>query len=274
MKIGTIGRVLCTVAVLGLLAAGARAEVLTLFDRNSQAVIDPNSGEGMHTWLVDGNDHLSRQWFWYRIGPTGPEKPINELGDLYVQYGDMNHRIDPRNESATIAYYNDVVDIEVGLRLTGSAPGSGKSDLSESIIITNKGATALDFHFFQYCDLDLYDTSLDANVTISGGNTATQWDERSGYASETVTTPRPSHYEAREFGYTLLSLLDDSATTLNDTPAAGPGDLTWAFQWDFTIPAGQSVLISKDKMIVPEPGTLALLAVGAAAAVARRRRRA
>ncbi|MDB6109574.1 MAG: hypothetical protein JWR69_1324, partial [Pedosphaera sp.] len=55
----------------------------------------------------------------------------------------------------------------------------------------------------------------------------------------------------------------------------GPGNVTWALQWDLTIAAGGTALISKDKyleIIVPEPSTFALTGLGLAAFLLLRRR--
>jgi hypothetical protein len=58
----------------------------------------------------------------------------------------------------------------------------------------------------------------------------------------------------------------------------GPGDMTWAFQWDRVIPAsgpGRTFIISKDKRlnVVPEPTTMFLLSTAGALALCRRRQR-
>lgn len=57
---------------------------------------------------------------------------------------------------------------------------------------------------------------------------------------------------------------------LSDSPAIGslalgPGNVTWAYQWDTTIQPGSTFIISKDKRLsgitpIPEPGTAVLLA--------------
>jgi len=58
------------------------------------------------------------------------------------------------------------------------------------------------------------------------------------------------------FPSTLLKLQDDSITTILDDEA-GPvsGDVTWAWQWDFLIAPGDSVIVSKDlrMQVVPVP---------------------
>jgi hypothetical protein len=136
----------------------------------------------------------------------------------------------------------------------------------------------LEFHFFQYCDLDLAGTAMDSSVEISGGNTAAQSDYSYGYyaiESETVDTPRPSHHQAAYYPTILNSLNDDSPTTLTDANGPiGPGDLNWAFQWAFNIAPGSSVIISKDKtIVVPEPATMGLLALGGLALMRRRGRK-
>jgi hypothetical protein len=67
------------------------------------------------------------------------------------------------------------------------------------------------------------------------------------------------------------------ASDLSDTVFAGPGDVTWAYQWDFTLGNGQSFIISKDKnmMELPEPVTMAglFLGIGCLARYVRNRKR-
>jgi hypothetical protein len=71
------------------------------------------------------------------------------------------------------------------------------------------------------------------------------------------------------------------ATNLSDTPATGvvvgPGDVTWAYQWDVSVPVGGTFQISKDKNlsagVIPEPATVALLSVVAGMLLAMRRTR-
>jgi len=50
--------------------------------------------------------------------------------------------------------------------------------------------------------------------------------------------------------------------------------VTWAFEWDPTIAAGQTFLINKDKNLsIPEPGTLMLISIGLVGGLVFQRRR-
>ena len=76
----------------------------------------------------------------------------------------------------------------------------------------------------------------------------------------------PSHREANLAPLTLNKLNDGAATTLSDTPIGtviGPGNVTWAYQWDFLLQPGGTFQISKDKQItpVPEPAAISLLII-------------
>jgi len=60
-------------------------------------------------------------------------------------------------------------------------------------------------------------------------------------------------------------LSDAAATDLADLPGPLVGvDASWAFQWDFELPSGQSMLISKDKSVrpSPEPSSIVLCLIG------------
>ncbi|MCK4624105.1 MAG: PEP-CTERM sorting domain-containing protein [Phycisphaerae bacterium] len=244
---------------------------VVLTDRNATATFDLESSAGMKGWTVDGTDHLFQQWFWYRIGNAGGESSIDTLGLDIGWPTDTDG--DGQCEHLFVRYVDQAGNfkIEIDFELMGGTNGSGTSDLAESISIINTSATTLDFHFFQYCDFDLNGTLVDERVEITGGNTAIQ--ENLGYTiAETVETPLANHYEVGVYNGTLASLSDALPTTLGDV--AGPltnADLTWAFQWDFTLAPGGTFIISKDKLIVPEPATLCLLGSGLLVLLRRRK---
>jgi hypothetical protein len=269
----TIGALLLVLMLWGVLPTRAEATVTAnLADRNSTLECCLDTSQGMKTWEVDGVDHLWRQWFWYRIGPTGGEKSLDTLG--LIAYRVTDNDWDDGNEHLTALYGDrDVLTVELSLTLAGGSPGSKRSDIAETITITNYGSDTLDFHFIQYCDLDLGGTSYDLSAEIRGGNTAQQASQNI-WASETVVTPFPAHHEVSYYPSLYNSLGDANPTTLNDN--VGPiisGDMVWGFQWDCPIGPGSSLIISKDKTIVPEPGTAALLVLGAAGIAPRRLRK-
>jgi hypothetical protein len=284
--LGKITGSIVAVNVIAMVAAlSAQAQSVTLTNLNSSATINLNSGNpstaGMVDWSVDGYHNLSQQWFWFRADGMSREQTIDTIGGL-------NATASPDGRTLYTSYFNGSYGIRVDYLLTGFASGSGISDISENISITNGTANPLEFHFFQYSDFKLGGSPQNTIVTL-GRNLRGLFNEASlektdpafrVALSETVVTPGANHGEAAIGGLTFGRLTDNLPTTLNDN--AGPvgggiTDPTWAFEWDFIIAAGSSVGISKDKYLqivaIPEPGTAALLGIGCAMAVVWRRRR-
>lgn len=265
---------LATLALCGA-AMSAHATVWTLGDRNSTTDINDATSGGMTNWTIDGMDQIFQQWFWYRVGPAGPEQSIDTLNFGGAFASDTNPFVDNRADTLALMYVDPAgrFNIQPSWTLRGGAAGSNRSDVTEAIVINNTSNQPLPFHFFQYCDFDLGGSSGGDNVGIPGPlhNTAIQSD--GGFAmSETVVTPQPSHYAVGPYPSILNLLQNGVADDLPDF--AGPlfnVDGTWGFQWDFLIQPGSSVIISKDKGFVPAPGAMGLLGLGALA-VARRRR--
>ena len=269
-------------AVLAILAASARqghAQIVTLIDNNSTAQISTGSQAGMFNWSVDGQNQLAQQWFWYRIGDN-PEHSIDTISAPSF--------ITPNARTLYTTYANAAYSVEVDYSLTGSLPGSGHSDIGESIRINNLSAAPLDFHFFQYSDFDLGGTPGGQTVQLGkdlGGffNEALQTGP-GGTLDESITAAAPgaNHGEAALFNSTLIKLNDGLPDTLNDNAGpVGPGDATWALQWDFLIAPNSSALISKDKYIqldttpsnpTPEPSSLVLTSLGLAGLALLKRR--
>jgi hypothetical protein len=234
-----------------LMATVAAGAVVTLTDQNSTASFDM-SGVGMNGWTVNGANQLTEQSFWYRVGSTG--------GAQRVPLSNYTYDIATPNTLSAL-YVGSGFQIEMSWTLLGSAPGNVESDIAETIRITNTSSSILDFHFWQYVDLNLLNTPFDTSVAVGGGYTAVQ-DDGTLAVSETADVPKASRYEADYqpivFGHVQGGLLSNNSSQVN-------GDLAWAFQWDRQLSAGASLIISKDKhlSIVPEPSTLALLLVGA-----------
>ncbi len=250
--------IIISVLILSMFGV-SQAAPITLTDGNSTAIIDPQTSAGMYSWSIDGVDHLYQQWFWYRIGTTGGEAPIETIGNpVFTPIG---------SNGAQIAYSNDQVRVAISYILTGGAAGSKTANIIETINVTNISHdphTLLDFHFFQYSDFDIGDVANDNSGVMKNANAVRQWGS-GGVINESVVTPGADRYEIAAYANLLNSLQDGSPTTLSNNPAIGtvlgPMDITWALEWDQVID-GQTFLISKVKNFQPVPEPMAMLLLG------------
>jgi hypothetical protein len=262
-------------AIFGLSVPASIAGLFTLVDDNSVADFDTTTGSNAYDWEVDGEDQLFEQSFWFRVGNVA-EQNLNLLPHPIEGTTDTN--FDGNADTLFVRYNGAGFRVDVRYVLDGGAVGSRASDIAEQISITNLSGAPLDFHFFQYSDFDLNGTSGGDSAVFPNANAVRQ-SEGALSIAETVITPVPSHREIDFYDATLDKLEDAFATTLSDAPATGvnfgPGDLTWAYQWDVVIPVGGSFQISKDKNLtgVPEPAGIVLLALGLGAAISAARRR-
>ncbi len=250
------------VFVFAVFISNTKAQIITLQDKNSTVLIDIETSDGMYSWEVDGIDHMYQQWFWYRTGDMDHEESIDSLG--LFQYKVLDADFDPGNDTLILQYgSDDDLLIEVKYMLGGGTEGSHTSDMAETITIYNYSNSSIDISFFQYVDFDLGGDSEDDTAIHKNENTILQRDDET-VLGETVVSPQADHWEIGEYSDILDSLEDGSITTLSDSTSPYTGDVTWAWQWDFTISSNGSVIISKDKRIspVPEPATILLVGAG------------
>lgn len=243
-----------------LLTLPAGAATINLQDKNSTAVVD--TAAGMTSWTVNQIEQLELQWFWYRLGDTGPEAPIDTLVlDTAVAYDDD---FDPGDEVAEL-HYRDPNTFTIDLEFTLTGTMDSQANVSEVLTITNlvedEEADPLELHLFQYSNFDLGGTVIDTFAKIMSANNTVRQHDGSG-ASVTVemaAVPVPDHHEVN-FASALLGgglgkLDDGDADDLSDDNGPiGPGDLAWAFQWDLTLEPGASFVLSINKLIeIPAP---------------------
>jgi hypothetical protein len=266
--------VVCLCAFLAIVSAPSQpasgAIIVPLDDLNSHVEFRTDSGQT--SWIVDEVSQLRQQWFYYRIDGMTKELPLSGLG--YFNHKAVDANFNPGIDTLTVIYGQPAgFSITLAYLLNGGLEHSLKSDLVETISFHNMTGQAVHLQFFQYCDFDLGGTSGGDIVEIVNPNTVRQSDAQIMVA-ETVLTPVPAHSEVALYNSTLLKLNDAGPTTLSDNDGPiGPDDVTWAFQWDLTVPAGGTVQISKDKNITPEPATLALMGLGGLGLILSRKRR-
>ena len=237
--------------------------------------MDLDSAAGMYNWSVDGQNQLEKQWFYYRIGSGGTAQPINAISSAsYLQTS-------PNKVTAT--YNNTYLTLKIDYLLVGGSFGSGTADITEGISVHNKSGALLDLHFFQYSNFDLGGTPGGDSITISPSSPPPGFDyilQSKGPTmsiGEFATQPPGDRAETDTDSNTLNRITGTVDYILNNNLSAGPGNVTWALQWDANLATDGDFLIFKDKrleiQLIPEPSMLALLAAGLSAwGLARRRR--
>jgi hypothetical protein len=230
----------------------AQAATGSLTDGNSSISLDLSSSAGMTSWLINGVNQVQQQWFWFRVGTSGGEQDISTISAPTITQS--------LSRQLTVAY--DLPG-QYGVTVKYNLTGGSNPQLSEAVTIFNHTAGALDFHFFQYGHVTLANSTANQSVAFTS--------DLSGITSVGQTGPGGQSYQEAflnsgnraEAGLltdspnTLAKLSDSNPTTLNNNASAGPGDPTYAVQWDFTINPGASKPVSII-IAVPEPSLFAL----------------
>lgn len=257
-----------------LLPGRGLAQIYTLSDGGSTAIVNAgNTGTlGMNNWTVGGQNQLNQQWFWYSINGAVAQ-PINTIGTLTPNLVAPN--------DLQLSYANSQVTANTEYVLSGNGNGSGSADIMEYLSVVNNGSSPINISFFQYSYFNLLGNNNNT-VSLSGGpggwtgaQQTTGGPGGSGLA-EVINAPNANYGEAAVAGQTMNELNTVANLTLNNNTSAGPGNVTWAFQWTATLGAGDTLNIIKDKGVsispVPEPSTLAIIALGLGACGLARRR--
>jgi hypothetical protein len=249
---------------------------VTLTDGNSDSTFGlsdamSTTSQLQATWTVDNVSQLFEQNFYIDLTGTAGNAPINlaSLTPSAVSATDTNLSGDNNNLFVRWDNINQSgIRVDISFSLDGGNPGTGLSDLGELIDISNFSGQAVSIRFFEYVDFDL-DGSIGGDTASSSSSPVASVEQSSNASTltETVVTPGPNLYQIGACCGVEASILagNDLSTLPGVQTSFGPGDASWAFQWNRTIANGGTFQISKDKNIrVPEPATLGLLGIGLA----------
>jgi hypothetical protein len=268
---------LCNCIAIAFVISRAALQATTLTAAsNSSATFDFNTGGGLTQWNVDSVNQAVDQWFWYRVGASGPQSDLSQISSPTITpFG---------SKQVTVNYANSQLAAKLVYTLSGNGIGSGKSGLTESITLSNASGAQLDLHFFMYSDFILGGASQAGNQSVSLSTIQTVTGGITNYAgasiqlfpggSNTVSVQTaPTHVEAAPYNQTYNEITTGSGITLNDNSSAGPGNDTWAWEWDYSLGAGQVAQLSlTDAMTVPEPSVIGFGLLGAGLIALRMRK--
>jgi hypothetical protein len=248
------------VSLLGAAAVPATASTINLSNGNTSVTLDPST---MTNWAVNGTNQLNQQSFWYRVGASGAQQTVDSIGTPTITQMSTNGGSD----NWANASYTDIAQafsLSITTLVTGGQPGSGVSDISETVKVVNLSTTnSLSYHLFDYANFNLGGKTGGASANLTGNNTATV--TAGADVAQTVVSGKANEYEAGTFSSLLTSLSSTSGLTLSGPTSVSDVDAEYAFEWDETLAPGQSFLITSDEQVqtVPEPTTsMALLGMG------------
>jgi hypothetical protein len=237
--------------VAGVLLAGhGRADILSVSNGNASIAVDPGSVFGLSSYAVDNTEEMFEEWFWYRLPGDSYEHSLDNLPLISAS---------ATGNEIQLSFANTILGVGVDYQLTGGAPGSGTASLLEHVVLTNLTAAPLPLAWFSETDFDLGGFG-GADSAWGGVNGIVQTDGMT--VADTTSTLTPDAFQIAPFPDLFLSLEDLSISNLDNSGSPfGPGDATFAFQWNLDIGAGSSISydISKDIYPTPEPGTGTLL---------------
>ncbi len=222
----------------------------------------------------DNPNHMAQQWFWYRIGETGPELGLDSLTLISANSHATNSELGANTIELLFGSpdtddieANDPIQVKVTYVLSGS--DAAQSTITETVEITNLGDEALELHWFEFTDLDVDGERYDNTIVSAGLTGITQSGPLGSEVTVAVTNgPTPDRFQVEDFrtygptgryGNTRLGMIDYATTNLtNVAPASSVlGDFVQAFQWDFSssdvgtnnsaLAAGQTTTITKTK---------------------------
>jgi PEP-CTERM motif len=246
---------------VSFVSAGLSASPLSVANANSSITVDARSVFGLSSYVVDGVENDFEQSYWTRgLGATF-ESPLSDLPVTAAEA--LGNQI-------MVAYSAPQFDVQVRYLLMGGLPGSHIASLLETLMFFNRTGQPLPLTLYMETDLDVGGTA--ENTAVGDINGITQ--SAPGWSAFVSANPIPDGFQIASFPDLFLSLGDTAITNLTNTGSPfGPGDASFAFQWNAVLPVGSPYTVSVQKAFVPEPATWCLTALGFGTVLAFGRRR-
>lgn len=254
-------------AVAALVATGAfaNAALFTLTDAGASVTIDTNNTAGaLRDFRIGGVDTLFAGEYYWRIGGgTATNITATAAGNTSATQIGTN-RLD-------VTYVQADFTMRVIYSLNG---GTINGDLAEQVMITNTSNSAYDFRLWQYSDFDL----PNGTNTVERTGNASMRQTNAGWTMNSTSTSVPNFSQLGAFPTVRTQILTADADLLvaagNGIGETFVGDSTFGFEWVRSLAAGETFMVSSDKIVaVPEPATMIALGLGAASLITARRRK-
>jgi hypothetical protein len=220
--------------------------------------------EGFGNYTAGGSDQMFQNWWWFRVDGDTAETAFPWA---------YSTPAGPDNESwgtnaASLDWNTSIAAFDARLSLTINQTMPDTATVWEEMMITNTGSTDLVLALYNYLDLDAAGTVGGDEADLSGPDTIVVRDGTDFVEFQGVNADA---YQVTTYSTLRTELRDDNIDNLNNTGVPfGPADFTGAFQWNLTIPAGETrSVMERISINIPEPASLLLLAL--AGLVLRRR---
>lgn len=221
-------------------------------------------------------DHLFQMWWWYRVSGDSRERPFGSYTDgTRVISGTSNYSGNTATYDWTVTEGGTDLFLARWTKVLNDGLNPGEAYLSQSFQITNLTASTLDLSLFMYVDYDLNDTDANDSATLVAPGLIQVTDGGSIFAE--MLGVGASAYQVGTWPSIRNLLTNATVDNFNNTGLPyGPGDFSGGFQWNLSIPAGQSLAINASLAAIPEPHVMVLAGmgmIGASFAYKRRRDR-
>lgn len=231
------------------------------------------------TSLISSSDYLYQNWWWYRsAGDTREFALSNQAAVIQLSASSAFLRyVEPIGGSGTA---NGTLTFELTYTLNQITPTQAAVTINWSI--TNNSNSQQPVSFFAYGDSDIGTSAASDFGQFLGANNVNYYRNNDSTTNTANFFTMGADLRAENawqmgngFGTSAFGLTNATVTgSLTNGLTPFVGDTAAAFQWDLTIPAGESVggRVTKGyNYIVPTPGAMALLGLGGLIAGRRRR---